>query len=306
MVVHFSCGAASAVCVLLALMECKESGEELEVLYANPGSEEPDNQRFLKDMENLCKIKVTTVKSTKYKDIFDVFTQKGGDGRFYFGSSFGAPCTFEMKKIPLRDYLQDRLIEDTHVFGYCFGEEKRHNRFLKNNPEVTLRSTLIEEKLSKVDCLYIIKRLGIKLPNMYLLGYSNANCPGCVKIGRTDYWAAIRRDFPDVFKWYAEAERANRTAERPDGFSICRKSKNGKYVPIYLDEIPKNARIQRNISFSCGYTCGSDDMETEVINMTGKVSKKAKEVLGDVFCFLGKEPSKDIKVEMKKNKKKLF
>ena len=43
----------------------------------------------------------------------------------------------------------------------------------------------------------LIERAGLRLPEMYRLGYANANCVGCVK-GGAGYWNKIRRDFPEL------------------------------------------------------------------------------------------------------------
>jgi len=40
---------------------------------------------------------------------------------------------------------------------------------------------LIDNDLSKENCLAIIDRAGIEIPMMYKLGYNNNNCIGCVK-----------------------------------------------------------------------------------------------------------------------------
>ena len=49
MICHFSCGATSAIATAIALKEDPTA----EVVYADTGSEHPDNMRFLKDCEDL-------------------------------------------------------------------------------------------------------------------------------------------------------------------------------------------------------------------------------------------------------------
>lgn len=80
----------------------------------------------------------------------------------------------------------------------------------------------------------------IELPAMYKLGYSNANCVGCVK-GGMGYWNKIRVDFPEIFKRTAELERkAGHT---------CIKGK-------YLDELDPNAGRFEAIELpECGIFC---------------------------------------------------
>ena len=42
---------------------------------------------------------------------------------------------------------------------------------------------------------------------MYRMGYSNANCIGCVK-GGEGYWNKVRRDFPEQFEELAAVQEA--------------------------------------------------------------------------------------------------
>jgi 3'-phosphoadenosine 5'-phosphosulfate sulfotransferase (PAPS reductase)/FAD synthetase len=280
MIVHFSCGAASAVSALLALKHY----DNVELVYTDPGLEHKDNHRFLRDFEKLTNTKVTILKHEKYKTPFEVF-----EARRFLASPAGAPCTTELKKITAREYLGDRLLEEVNVFGFdCSKKERgRAERYCNNNLELKTWFPLIEYNICKSDCYYILDQLGLDLPFMYKLGYKNANCTGCVKADSLGYWAAIREDFPKVFNKYAKIERIvgaiNPDTGKPKGATINRKRVrhdecNGKgckycklgYIRIYifLDEIPEDQKPQRNISFTCGYSCGAQDMELATEELT--------------------------------------
>ena len=249
-VCHFSCGATSAIATAIAI---KKHGDA-EIIYADTSSEHPDNLRFLRECEDkLFGKKVKILHSEKYKDIFHVFEE-----RRFLASPSGAPCTMELKKIPIRDYLGSRIIEDVQVFGFDVGERARVDRFKQNNPEVTLYLPLVEHGLSKRNCLALLEKFNIELPAMYKLGYSNANCVGCVKAENLRYWAAIREDFPDTFKWYAEFERKIGRSEDgvPVGAAINKKYVNGERVRVFLDELPEDIEPDRSIDIFCGYSCG--------------------------------------------------
>lgn len=216
-VAWFSCGAASAVATHLAL---KKHGA-VEIAYCDTGSEHPDNARFLADCERWFGQVVTQIRSSKYADTWQVFTER----RYLVGPK-GALCTTELKKIPRFAFQRPG---DIQVFGYTVEEQDRAARFRDNNVDVTIETPLIDAGLKKADCLEIVRRQGIELPAMYRLGYRNNNCIGCVK-GGAGYWNKIRVDFPDVFQRMAGIERDLDA-------SIIRIGRKR----VFLDELPVDA-----------------------------------------------------------------
>ena len=233
----FSCGAASAVATKLAIQE----HGEVEVIYQDTGSEHPDNKRFLKDCEEWFGQEIKVLKSEKYKDIYEVFR-----ARKYIVGVAGAPCTYELKRKVAEDYLN--FTHDLEIFGYTADEEHRVNRFKEQNPERIIQAILVERGLTKDDCLGMIERAGIEIPAMYLLGYNNNNCIGCVK-GQMGYWNKIRKDFPDVFEKTAKLEREM-------GAAINKTYIDGKRTRVFLDELDPNAgNLLKEPSISCGIMC---------------------------------------------------
>ena len=265
MIVHFSCGAASAVSALLAL----KHHDNVELVYTDPGLEHEDNHRFLRDFEKLTNTKVTILKHKKYKNPFEVF-----EARRFLAGPAGAQCTTELKKLTAREYLGDRLLEEVNVFGFdCSKREReRARKYGNNNPELKTWFPLIEYNICKSDCYYILDELGLDLPFMYKLGYKNANCTGCVKAESLGYWAAIREDFPEVFKWYAKFEREIGAIDpdtgKPRGAAINKRYEGETRIRVFLDELPEDQKPQRDISFTCGYSCGAQDMELATEELT--------------------------------------
>ena len=198
LLIWFSAGAASAVAAKLAVRQAKLRGAEVVIAYTNPGSEHPDSERFLAECERWIGYPVVRLRSEKYVDTWQVWEE-----RRYLNGPNGALCTTELKKRLRFDFQQPG---DVQVFGYTAEERDRAEQFRQNNPDVTLWCPLIDEGLHKSDCLAIVERAGIRLPAMYLLGYRNNNCIGCVK-GGMGYWNKIRRDFPLVFHRMATLER---------------------------------------------------------------------------------------------------
>jgi len=233
-VVWFSCGSASAVAAKITL----QSVPDAFLGYCDTGSEHPDNVRFREDVARWLGVKVWVIRSTKYTDIWDVFSK-----RRFLNSPAGALCTVELKKVPRFRFQQP---DDIQVFGYTAGEESRAERFKAANFDVEMRTPLIERGLTKADCHAVIREAGIRVPEMYRLGYVNNNCIGCVK-GGAGYWNKIRRDFPDVFDRMAKQERElGATVLRKDG------------EPLYLDQLPKGmGRYSSEPPVFCGLLCES-------------------------------------------------
>lgn len=237
----FSCGAASATATYLTLRETPNAVP----VYCDTGSEHTDNKRFLSECEGWLGKKITIIRSEKYQDTWQVFSE-----RRYLSGPKGALCTAELKKIPRFGFQRP---DDIQVFGYVSGEERRYERFKKQNPEVDIRVPLIANGLTKNDCLAVVARAGIELPAMYKMGYQNNNCIGCVK-GGAGYWNKIRVDFPEVFERMARQERELNA-------SILRK--DGKR--LFLDELPPDmGNYGQEPEPSCSLLCEAALAEEEV------------------------------------------
>lgn len=168
----FSCGAASAVATVLAAIKYKD----IEAVYCRVVEEHEDNLRFLDDFTRIVGIPVKTIINEKYSgSIHDVFVKRG-----YIKGRHGAPCTVHLKKDMRRDYQRPG---DIQVFGYTVEEQDRADRFIDANNNVREDFLLIDNKITKQHCYELIGKLGLKMPVMYTLGYSNNNCIGCVKGG---------------------------------------------------------------------------------------------------------------------------
>ena len=190
-VCQFSCGAASAVATKLAIAG-NTDGLPLLVVNAYIENEHPDNRRFASECEAWFGMPLTVLRDEKYgANIITVFRTRG-----YMKGMHGAPCTTNLKRNLLKTIEQPG---DVLIFGFDASEEDRFDDFQERNPERKARAPLIEAGLGKEDCKAMVQRAGIALPAMYLLGYDNANCIGCVK-GGEGYFRAIREDFPKQFE----------------------------------------------------------------------------------------------------------
>lgn len=188
---QFSCGAASAVATKLAIAQYSDT-HDVRVINAFLKEEHEDNRRFASDCQAWFGKEITTLRDEKYgASVIQVFRKKQ-----YIKGAMGAPCSRELKRKVLDTWKEPG---DIMVFGYTAEESDRLDDFRERNPDRPVKAPLIDAGLTKSDCKAMVERAGIVLPVMYLMGYDNANCIGCVK-GGEGYWRAIREDFPDYFE----------------------------------------------------------------------------------------------------------
>jgi hypothetical protein len=233
-IVWFSAGAPSAVLAKL----CPDA----ELVYCDPGSEHPDNARFIADVARWCGRSVTVLKSKQYRDTWDVWEKRG-----YILSHHGAPCTVELKKKLRYSYQQP---DDVQMLGYHVGEEGRAARTRETEPGIEWAFPLIDRGLTKSDCLAIIDRAGIALPEMYQMGYPHNNCVGCPK-GGMGYWNAVRVDFPETFTRMAELERRYDFATHRDDAG-----------PVFLDELdPTRGDMRAEGTIECSVLCAITEFD---------------------------------------------
>lgn len=228
----FSCGAASTIATRITL----DTDPEAIVAYIDTRSEHEDNARYLADCEQWFGKPVVRLGSTRYHDTWDVWTK-----RRFLVSPAGALCTAELKRMVRVGFEQP---DDVQVFGYTADsrDAERAERFVESNPGVTARFPLIEQGITKAECLRRVEAAGIELPAMYRLGFQNNNCIGCPKGGMW-YWNRIREHFPETFERMA-------VLEEELGATVLRK--NNK--PLTLRHLDPSAG-RKPKEMACGFVC---------------------------------------------------
>jgi 3'-phosphoadenosine 5'-phosphosulfate sulfotransferase (PAPS reductase)/FAD synthetase len=235
----FSCGAASAVAAKLDIVEHGPGP----VVYCDTGAEHPDNARFIADCERWFGCEVETIRSETYADTWSVWEKT----RWLNGPA-GARCTGELKVAPRVAYQRPG---DVQIIGYTEDEKHRAERLSANFFEVDWRYPLIDRGLSKSDCLAMVERAGIELPAMYLLGFRNNNCIGCVK-GKAGYWNKIREHFPEVF---------DRMANLTDELGTKPIELDGER--IRLRDLPHGAGRYEAEDVSCSFMCAIAEQDIQ-------------------------------------------
>ncbi len=238
--VWFSCGAASAVAAKKTL---EKYGDTCTVrVVNNPVAEEhPDNQRFLKDVEKWLGVEIETAINPKFPSCSAVEVWKK---RKFMGGIAGAPCTLELKKAA-RQHWESLNHVDWTVLGFTADEQDRSDRFQKSERK-SLLPVLIDERVTKKDCFRILFAAGIEIPEIYKLGYPNANCIGCIKATSPTYWNHVRRIHPEVFKQRAQQSR-----------EIGARLVRVENERLFLDELDPMAigASMAGMDFECGSFC---------------------------------------------------
>ena len=135
---------------------------------------------------------------------------------------------------------------------------------MKYERENTL-PVLIDEKITKQECFEILSQARIELPRIYKMGYSNANCIGCVKSTSPTYWNHVRKMHPEVFN--------QRAAQSRD--IGCRLVRH-KGKRISLDELPESAKGGKMKSYECGIFCYNGKTTTHFTVKDGLLSNNAQ------------------------------
>lgn len=236
----WSAGVTSAVACKYAL----EMYENVKLYYIHIDTAHEDNDRFKRQCEEWYGVPIETIKSSEYKDQFDVIK-----GTRAISTPMGAPCTRILKKevrYKIEELYSLNLFNDVtiahQVWGFEFNKKEvnRAIRFAQQYPHTNPLFPLIEKGIDKNMCAGMLLNHGIELPAMYRMGYQNNNCIGCVKAGK-GYWNKIRVDFPGHFDRMA-------TLEREIGHSCI----NG----TFLDELkPGVGKIQDEVTPNCGIIC---------------------------------------------------
>jgi hypothetical protein len=230
----FSCGAASAVATILVIKDY----EHVVPVYCETGGEHEDNVRFMQECEKWFGKTIVRLKSDEYEDVWDVWEKT----RWLAGIN-GARCTTELKVKPRLAFQKP---SDVHVFGYTADKSDvdRADRLRENYPELKILTPLIDAGLTKEHVLAIVMNAGIKLPEPYILGFHNNNCKTCVKATSPDYWALVRKSYPDEFDRMSKLSRTLNV-------KLCRI----KGVRSFIDEIPLDHPTVNPIAPSCDFLC---------------------------------------------------
>ena len=195
----WSGGVTSAVACKLTIDRC--GAENCNVIFIDTNNEDEDTYRFMLDCQKWYGVLIGSISNGKYQSIEDVWHDY-----LSLNVAHGAICSSELKRAVRLDF-QRKNSYSNQVFGFDNAEPNRAKNLKKNYPVSKPIFPLLENDLSKKDCIKIIQEAGIEVPRMYKLGFSNNNCfkTGCVQ-GGIGYWQKMRKEYPSKFQKMADLE----------------------------------------------------------------------------------------------------
>jgi len=195
----WSGGITSAVACKLAIDLYGK--ENVRIIFIDTMNEDDDTYRFKDDCSKWYGIEIETISSTKHKSVQAVWRRYKA-----LNNAKGAVCSSEMKR-QVRETWEKTNTWEYQVFGFDLDESKRAKGMALNHPQTKPIFPLMMYGLNKKDCIKIVQKENIEVPNMYKLGFLNNNCfkTGCVQ-GGIGYWQKMYRDFPNKFDAMAKME----------------------------------------------------------------------------------------------------
>jgi hypothetical protein len=199
-VVGFSGGVTSAWCAGWALRNYPR--EDVILLFHDTKEEHPDTYRFLREMAAALGLPIT--ERSDGRSVTQLFYDEG-----YLGNGQNTFCSRILKAEPGARFVAELKAEGHEVVkivGYSAKEPLRVARIVghADREGIKLRFPLIEERVSKQDCVDWVEAQGVRPSAMYCWA-EHANCVGCVKGGRA-YWLAVHDNAPEVFEQRAQLE----------------------------------------------------------------------------------------------------
>lgn len=229
-IICFSKGHSSAI---VAIEVARKYGTENMILVnhdINPEKEDQDIKRFGKEVSDFLGVPITYVNilgisdPEKIPNQFEVCLSKKG---FKAPNTSDAFCTYELKTKPFFQWLTTNHSNQNCIVYYGF-DANEPARIAKKQAIMLQTGWDVEFPLAHWErTINSTREIGIEPPLAYSV-YKHANCKGCLKAGMQHWYVT----YCNEYSIFCEAKEA----EKILGYTILRKSVNGKLKPFSLEQ----------------------------------------------------------------------
>lgn len=226
-VVQFSGGIGSWATARLVADRLPD-GDKIILLFADTLIEDEGTYAFLDAAAADIGVEVTRI--SEGETPWDVFKR-----RRFLGNSRIDPCSAELKRAPLRRWIEANCFPSSTIIylGIDWTEGHRYARAVPRWAPWTVAAPLIEARWSKTYMHRLAEAHGLPRQRLYEMGLSHANCGGgCVKAGQ-GHWAQLHKVFPERFaEW--EANEADVAAHLGKPVAMLTETIDGVKRPLPL------------------------------------------------------------------------
>jgi len=194
--------------------------------------EDEDTYRFIEDA--VKNVGGHYIYLNEGRDIWEVFKDKK-----FLGTSRLAHCSFQLKQIPARKWLEANCdpAETVIYLGIDWTETHRLPAIERNYLPYIAKAPLTNPPyMDKEAMISWAQSEGLKTPRLYDLGFSHNNCGGgCVKAGQAQ-WKKLYNLMPERFMvWEQKEQEMQEYLGRP--VAILKETQNGLTRPLPLIEL---------------------------------------------------------------------
>lgn len=204
---------------------------DIRLVFTDTKTEDEDLYRFIKETSEYMGLELTILKDGR--DIWQVFN----DVKF-MGNNRIDPCSKILKREIFRKWLIKNYATDECVlyYGIDFTESHRLKRIIQAwEPYIVKAPLCIPPLYDKTEIISLCKRINIKIPRLYDMGFQHNNCGGfCVKTGQAQFKLLLEKNRGRYLYHENEQEKLFEHIGKKNPF--IRKSVNGKLYYLSLRE----------------------------------------------------------------------
>ncbi|NLN41884.1 MAG: hypothetical protein GX160_07885 [Clostridiales bacterium] len=211
------------------------------LLFTDTKMEDDDLYRFLDDASKKLDVELVKIADgrTPWEVAFDVK---------FLPNSRIAPCSHILKQKVARKYIEEHFKADECILylGIDWTEQHRTAAPIKHWAPYKVEFPLCQPPyLTKKDMLSKLeKEEGIKVPELYKLGFAHNNCGGfCFRAG-IGHFKHLLETKPDLYKFHEDKEQELREYLGRDDISILRRTKNRQKYNITLKKLREELESQ--------------------------------------------------------------